>query len=89
MTTTSSTANTTMVSDAINGSHLKVSYKMKQALLKLAKSKTAPIESVEFGVEPIEGNRHGKGYADYADVFYKFVTKNHHTTVAFDGTTTD
>lgn len=86
--TTSS--NSTLVIDAISNANFKVSYKMKQTLLRIAKSsKTSPIESVEFGIEPLESNRHGNGYADYADVFYKYTAKNHYTTVGFDGKTAE
>ncbi len=63
---------------------------MKQALLRIAKSsKTSPIESVKFGVEPLEANPRGNGYADYAEVLCKYTAKNHHTTVAFDGKTAE
>lgn len=79
------TNNAALVIDAINASDLKVSYKMKQALLRLAKSSKAPLARVTFFIEPIEENRHGKGYADGAEVFYQYTASNHNTTVAFDG----
>lgn len=72
------------VMEAISGSSLKVSYKMKSALMRIAKKNT-PIESIEFFVEQIPQNQHGNGYADGAEVYYMYTAPNHHSTVSFDG----
>lgn len=70
--------------DAIEDSKLNVSYKMKRALMRIAKKKT-PIDSIEFFVEPTHQNQHGKRYADGAEVYYKYTAANHHSIVSFEG----
>lgn len=77
-------ANEKKVMEAIATSTLKVSYKMLCALLRIAK-KDLPIDSIDFFIEPIPENRHGKGYADGAEVFYKFTSPNKHSVISFDG----
>lgn len=77
-------ANEKKVIEAIETSTLKVSYKMKRALLRIAK-KDLPIDSIDFFTEPIPENRHGKGYADGAEVLYKYTSKNKHSVISFDG----
>lgn len=69
---------------AISGSSLKVSYKMKRALLSLAK-RNMPIDNIEFFIEQMPQNQHGKGYADGAEVYYKYTAPNHHAVVSFEG----
>ncbi len=72
------------VMDAIETSTLKVSYKMKRALLRIAKRKT-PIDRIDFFIETMQVNRHGKGYADGAEVFYKYTAPNNHSVISIDG----
>lgn len=72
------------VQSAIASAKLKVSAKMRAALMRLAKRKT-PIERVEFKQERIASNIHDKDAYDYADVFYYHTPANKHATVSWDG----
>lgn len=72
------------VEEAIGNSTMKISYKMKCALLRIAKN-GIPIDSIDFFTETIPANQHGKGYADRAEVFYKYTSGNKHSVISFEG----
>lgn len=77
-------ANIKKVEEAIGNSVLKISYKMKCALFQIAKN-GIPIDCIDFFLEKITENQHGKGYADGAEVYYKYTSRNKHSVINFDG----